>query len=163
MGNQVSRTEVIGYVGQDPEIRYTAGGDAVANLSVCYTEKWKKDGVEQEKSEWFRCSAFGSTADKFIAPYVHKGDLVRVVGQMWTRKWQDKDGNDRYSTELKLDRFEGIMILKSKDDSGRTAAPTTQGQAAAQGGGGQGGQGGPESFDQDIPFDSYMKGCEYLA
>lgn len=143
MSSQLSRTEVIGFIGKDPEIRAMPSGESVANFSVAYSESWKdKSGQVQERTEWFRCTAFGATAEKFIGPYVHKGDLVRVVGKLWTRKWTDANGVERYSTELKLDRYEGIMLLRSKD--GKRQGPA-QGQAPS---------GGPawQDFDDDIPF-----------
>ena len=151
-----SCTQVIGHVTADPEIRHMANGDAVANFTVAYNEKWKSaDGTPKEKAEFFRCSCFGKTAEKFIAPYLKKGALVQVIGKMWTRKWQDQSGNDRYSTELVLDRFNGILILKdgSGGDSKSKEDKIAQARARRQQGS-QDVQAPPkqEDFNDSIPF-----------
>lgn len=110
-----------GRLGKDPESRYLPNGDAVCNFSVACGEQWKdKSGEKQEHTEWVRCGAFGKLAE-ICGQYLKKGTQVCVVGKMHTRKWQDKDGVDRYSTEIKLEK---MQMLGSKDDGSRDAAQT---------------------------------------
>lgn len=92
---------VLGRVGKDPEIRYTQSGSACANLSVATSEKWKdkQTGQPQEKTEWHKIAAFGKTAE-IIGQYVKKGDQIHIQGKLQTRKWQDQQGQDRYTTEI---------------------------------------------------------------
>lgn len=92
---------VLGRVGKDPEIRYTQSGNACANLSVATSEKWKdkQTGQPQEKTEWHKIAAFGKTAE-IIGQYVKKGDQIHIQGKLQTRKWQDQQGQDRYTTEI---------------------------------------------------------------
>ena len=99
-------------MGQDPEIRFSGDGKAIASFSVATNESWKdKNGEVQERTEWTKCTAFGGTAEKYIQPYVKKGSLVYIEGSLKTDKWQDKDGNDKYSTGVVLNNFGGIQIL----------------------------------------------------
>jgi single-strand DNA-binding protein len=96
----LNKCMVIGSLGQDVEIRYTQGGDAVANFSVATSEKWKgKDGQMQESTEWHRVTVWGKLAE-LCGQYLSKGSKVYVEGPLKTRKWQDQNGNDRYSTEI---------------------------------------------------------------
>lgn len=96
----LNKCMVIGQLGQDVEIRYTQGGDAVANFSVATSEKWKgKDGQMQESTEWHRVTVWGKLAE-LCGQYLTKGSRVYVEGPLKTRKWQDQNGNDRYSTEI---------------------------------------------------------------
>ena len=91
----VNKVTLIGRLGQDPEIRFTGEGNAVASFSVATNESWKdKDGVMQERTEWTKCTVFGPSAEKYIQPYVKKGTLVYVEGSLKTDKWQDKEGNE---------------------------------------------------------------------
>lgn len=102
----VNKAIIIGNLGADPEIRYMPSGDAVANLSIATTDKWKdKDGSPQESTEWHRVSFFGKLAE-VCGEYLKKGSQVYVEGSIRTRKWQDKDGNDRYTTEIKGERMQ---------------------------------------------------------
>ena len=103
-GQDFQQVIVKGRLGADPEIRYTQSKMAIANFSVAVGESWKdkNSGQAMEHTEWFRCSAYGNTVEKFIEPYIKKGSAVMVVGKMRTRKWQDQSGNDRYSTDLQV-------------------------------------------------------------
>ena len=99
----VNKVTLIGRLGQDPEIRFTGDGAAVASFSVATNESWKgKDGETQERTEWTKVTVFGSTAEKYVQPYVKKGTLVYIEGSLKTDKWQDKEGNERYQQELLL-------------------------------------------------------------
>ncbi len=100
----VNRVILVGNLGADAELRYTGGGAAVANFRLATTEVYKdKDGQRQEQTEWHRVSLWGKQAET-IAQWLVKGKQVYVEGRLQTRKWQDKDGNDRYTTEIRGDR-----------------------------------------------------------
>ncbi len=99
----LNQVQLIGNLGSDPEIRYTPSGEAIANLSMATTETWKdKAGEKHEATEWHRVVFFGKQAE-ICGEYLKKGALVFVQGQIRTRKWQDKDGQDRYTTEIRGD------------------------------------------------------------
>ncbi len=106
----VNRVILVGNLGRDAELRYTGSGAAVASFSVATTEVWKdKDGQKQEQTEWHRISLWGKQAET-VAQYLTKGKQVYVEGRLQTRKWQDKEGQDRYTTEVKADR---VVLLGS--------------------------------------------------
>jgi len=110
----LNRVQVIGNLGADPEIR-AAGGTNVANLNVAVTEKWKdkNSGEARERTEWVRCTLWGGLSDVIERLGVRKGDRVYVEGKMETRKWQDKEGNDRYTTEVVARGFDGKFVAMS--------------------------------------------------
>ena len=97
----INKAIILGTLGQDPEIRYTANGAAIANLSVATNEKWKdkNTGQTQERTEWHKVVIFGKLAE-ICEQYLKKGASVYLEGKIQTKKWQDKSGNDRYSTEI---------------------------------------------------------------
>jgi single-strand DNA-binding protein len=102
----VNKVILIGNLGRDPEVRYLPSGDAVANLNVATTEKWKdKNGEQQEQTEWHRVAFFGRQAE-ICGEYLRKGSQVYIEGRLQTRKWTDKDGNERYTTEIRGDRMQ---------------------------------------------------------
>jgi single-strand DNA-binding protein len=113
MSNDLNLCQFIGRAGKDPEVRYTSGGDAVCNFSIAASQSWKDKttGEKKEKTEWVNCSAFGKLAE-IVGEYVKKGKQVYVAGRMETRKWQDKDGADRYTTEIRVDQ---LQLLGGKD------------------------------------------------
>ncbi|MBL0142622.1 MAG: single-stranded DNA-binding protein [Betaproteobacteria bacterium] len=115
MANDLNSCSFIGRLGKDPESRYLQDGSAVANFSVACG--WKSK--DKEGCEWVRCAVFGKLAEICIE-YLRKGSQVFVQGRMQTRKWQDKDGQDRYSTEIVLDR---MQMLGSKPEGERREAP----------------------------------------
>jgi single-strand DNA-binding protein len=113
----VNKVILVGNLGADAELRYTGGGMAVANFRIATTEVWKdKDGQKQEQTEWHRISLWGKQAEA-VAQYLVKGKQVYVEGRIQTRKWQDKEGQDRYSTEIKADR---VTLLGSGGGGGRS-------------------------------------------
>lgn len=118
--------QIIGRVGKDPEMRYMSNGDAVVSMSVASTEKWKdKTGQLQEETEWFKIAAFGRLAE-IIGEYCKQGSLVYIQGKVKTRKYTDKDGVEKYSTEV---RATEMKLLGSKDGGKeREAAPQRQQQ-----------------------------------
>jgi len=101
MARGVNKVILIGNLGNDPDVRYTASGAAVANISLATAESWrdKESGEQQERTEWHRVVFFGRLAE-IVAEYLKKGSQIYVEGRLQTRKWQDKDGKDRYSTEI---------------------------------------------------------------
>ena len=110
----LNKAMIIGRLGQDPEIRYSASGAAVANLSVVTSESWKdKSGEMTETPEWHRIVIFGKLAE-IAGKYLSKGQQAYFEGRIQTRKWQDKDGNDRYSTEIVANE---MQFLGNKQDS----------------------------------------------
>lgn len=94
----LNKVQLIGFLGGDPELRYTAGSEAVARLNIATSETWKKDGEKQEKTEWHRVVFFGKLAE-IVGDYLKKGSLIYVEGRIQTRSW-DKDGEIRYATEI---------------------------------------------------------------
>jgi len=101
MARGVNKVILIGNLGNDPDVRYTASGAAVANISLATAESWrdKESGEQQERTEWHRVVFFGRLAE-IVAEYLKKGSQIYVEGRLQTRKWQDKEGKDRYSTEI---------------------------------------------------------------
>ena len=135
-GNDLNLVQVIGRLGKDPEIRYMADGTAVANMTVA--AGWKTRNASG--TEWIRMSAFGNLAE-IIEKYMHKGDRGYFAGSLRTRKWQDKQGNDRYTTEVVL---RDMQMLDSRgSDTRQTDAPAQQRSNAPADG---------DGFDDDIPF-----------
>jgi len=148
----VNKVILIGNLGADPETRYLPSGDAVTNIRIATTENWKdKSGEKQEHTEWHRISFFGRQAE-IAGEYLKKGSPVYIEGRIRTRKWQDKEGQDRYSTEIVADR---MQLLGSRGGEGggggggmREAPAGGGGKAPAKKGGG----GSFDDMDDDIPF-----------
>jgi len=137
----VNKAIIIGRLGQDPEIRRTQGGDAVATLSVATSEKWKdKQGNQQEKTEWHRVVFFGRLAE-VCGQYLKKGAMVYVEGSLTTRKWQDNQGQDRYTTEIK-GRSMQMLDSRGNAQQGQNIAYPEPGRMPAPN----------PNFDEDIPF-----------
>ena len=158
----VNKVILIGNLGKDPETRYLPSGDAVANFSIATTEKFKdKSGAMQEHTEWHRISFFGRQAE-IAGEYLKKGSPVYVEGRIRTRKWQDKEGNDRYSTEIVGDRMQLLGGRGGSESMQREPAMAGSGDGGGmRGGGGSGGEarkpagkkgGGFDEMDDDIPF-----------
>lgn len=153
----LNKVMLIGFTGRDPEVRYTADGAAIANLSLATTETWKdKSGEKQERTEWHRVAMFGKLAE-ITGEYVKKGMQIFVEGRLQTRKWQDKDGQDKYTTEIVADTMKMLGSRGEKTSpSGsqapaaaeRQKAPTTAGAAAPT----KGSSTKFDDFEDDIPF-----------
>lgn len=153
----VNKVILIGNLGRDPETRYTTGGDAVTNLNIATSETWKdKAGEKQEKTEWHRVVLFGRQAE-IAGEYLKKGRSVYIEGRLQTKKYTDKDGVEKYSTEIVGDR---MQLLGSRDGGGDTEFSGGGGGARREGGSGGGGSAKPagapkknvDDFDDDIPF-----------
>jgi len=160
MARGINKVILIGNLGSDPEVRYTAGGSAVANVNVATGESWKdkQTGEQQERTEWHRVVFFTRLAE-IVGEYLKKGSKIYVEGRLQTRKWQDKSGNDRYTTEIVANE---MQMLDSRGDGGGggrdnfdQSPPPSQGQGGgpSQGQGrGQSRNAPAEDFDDDIPF-----------
>ncbi len=104
----VNKAILIGNLGKDPDVRYAPNGDAITNITIATTESYKdKSGEKQEKTEWHKVAFFGKLA-QIAGEYLKKGSQVYVEGRIQTRKWQDKDGQDRYTTEIVADRMQTL-------------------------------------------------------
>ena len=144
----VNKVILIGNLGQDPEVRYMPNGNAVANITVATTETWKdrNTGENQERTEWHRVVLFRRLAE-IAGEYLKKGAKVYLEGKLQTRKWQDQNGQDRYTTEVIADQ---MQMLDSRGGGGGAAPMDRGGPAASAGGGADTVPGG--DFDDDIPF-----------
>ena len=145
----VNKVILVGNLGRDAELRYTPGGAAVATLNLATTEVWNdKNQQKQEKTEWHRIVLWGKQAES-LQEYLTKGKQIYVEGRLQTRQWDDKDGNKRYTTEIKADR----ITLLGGGGGGRGGGGMDR--AASHGGGGGGGMDEPPMepiTDDDIPF-----------
>ena len=123
-GGGVNKVILIGRLGQDPEIRYTPSGGAVANVTLATSEQWKdkQSGDKQERTEWHRVVFFNRLAE-IVGEYLKKGSQVYVEGRLQTRKWQDKEGNDRYTTEIVAGE---MQMLDSRGSGGSSSADYNQ-------------------------------------
>jgi single-strand DNA-binding protein len=148
MSGSVNKVILVGSLGKDPEIRNTQDGKKIANLSIATSESWKDKhtGERKEKTEWHRVSIFNEGLAKVAESYLEKGSKVYVEGQIQTRKWVDKQGQDRYSTEIVLQGFGGTLVMLSSPPGGRAATEAEEGQARSSG--------TPASalMDDEIPF-----------
>lgn len=143
---------LLGNVGRDPEIRTLNSGDKVANFSIATSESWrdKQTGERKEKTEWHNISVFNQNIVKVVEQYVKKGSKVGIQGKITTRKWQDKDGNDRYTTEIVIENFNGRLTLEGGKSDGDGEAKERPAQSSAPKGGGGGSL--ASQLDDDIPF-----------
>jgi len=164
VAGSMNKVTLIGNLGADPEIRTFNNGGKVCDLRIATSEKWrdKNTGENREKTEWHRVSIFGEGLIRVCEQYLKKGSSVYIEGKLQTRKWQDQSGNDRYSTDIVLQGFDGKMImLDGRNSGGGGDYGGGQGGDRGYGGGNQGGgnQGGPQGgpppaggLDDEIPF-----------
>jgi single-strand DNA-binding protein len=145
MSRGVNKVIIVGNLGNDPETRYMPSGSAVTNLSVATNESWKdkQTGEQKDRTEWHKVAMFGRLAE-IAAEYLRKGSQVYIEGKLRTRKWQDKEGQDRYTTEIVADEMQmlggrsgGSAGAPAMNDTGeRSPPPRVSG----------------DDFDDDIPF-----------
>ncbi|MEI2385945.1 single-stranded DNA-binding protein [Breoghania sp. JC706] len=178
MAGSVNKVILVGNLGADPEIRRTQDGRPIANLSVATSESWRdrNSGERRERTEWHRVVIFNEGLCKIAEQYLKKGSKVYIEGQLQTRKWQDQNGQDKYSTEVVLQGFNSALtMLDGRGEGGgqgggfgggqsggsdfgrsRPADPGYGGQGGGYGGGQGGAQGGArpmaDDMDDDIPF-----------
>ncbi|MBV1960437.1 MAG: single-stranded DNA-binding protein [Immundisolibacteraceae bacterium] len=165
MARGINKVILVGNLGKDPEIRYSASGAAIANITIATSDSWKdkQTGEKQERTEWHRVVFFNRLAE-VVGEYLKKGSQVYVEGRLQTRKWQDKEGQDRYTTEIVASEMQMLGSRGGMGDSGGydqsnygqssgggrpapAAAPAPAAPAAPQGN-----SGGFDNFDDDIPF-----------
>lgn len=134
----INKVIIVGYLGNDPEIRTMPNGEPVANISVATSEVWndKNTGERREATEWHRIILFRRLAE-IAGQYLRKGSLVYVEGKLKTRKWQDQNGQDRYTTEIQAD---SLTMLGGRGDKPQAQKPATPAEPVV------------DNFDDDIPF-----------
>ena len=146
MARGINKVIIVGNLGGDPETRYMPSGSAVTNLTVATNESWKdkQTGEQKERTEWHKVAMFNRLAE-IAAEYLRKGSQVYIEGKLRTRKWQDKDGKDRWTTEVVADE---MQMLGGRSGGGGGSASMNQdpGPASAPA------QPDPDAFDDDIPF-----------
>jgi single-strand DNA-binding protein len=145
MARGINKVILVGHLGADPETRYMPSGSAVTNLRVATSESWKDktSGEQQERTEWHRVAMFGRLAE-IAAEYLRKGSQVYIEGSLRTRKWQDKDGGDRWSTEVIANE---MQMLGGRSDASAPARSGSSSTPAAVADSGP-----PDEFNDDIPF-----------
>jgi len=169
MAGSVNKVILVGNLGADPEIRRLNSGDPVVNLRIATSETWrdKNSGDRKEKTEWHSVVIFNDNLAKVAEQYLKKGMKVYIEGQLQTRKWQDQQGQDKYTTEIVLQKFRGeLQMLDSRSggegggqvsyDRGGRSGGSDFGQSGPGGGdfsrGGGASRGGSRDMDDDIPF-----------
>lgn len=156
----VNKVILVGNLGADPEMRYTAAGDAKCTLRLATTESWKdkSSGEKKEHTEWHRCVAYRRTAE-LMGQYLKKGSQVYLEGQIRTRKWKDNDGQDRFTTEIDVSDFQMLGGRATGDGGQREPAPARQDRNPGGGGGNAPSSGRPSErpISNDIPFVSGLE------
>ena len=148
----INKVILVGNLGAKPEVKYASNGNAISNLSVATSESWtdKSTGQKQERTEWHRVSLFGKLAE-IAGQYLDKGSKVYIEGKLQTRKWQDQNGQDRYTTEVVVSGFNGTLQMLDRRDDASSSAPSENATPKEQ----------PEptitpvskdEFEDDIPF-----------
>lgn len=168
MAGSVNKVILVGNLGADPEIRRLNSGDPVVNIRVATSESWrdKNSGERKEKTEWHNVVIFNDNLAKVAEQYLKKGMKVYVEGQLQTRKWQDQSGQDRYTTEIVLQKFRGeLQMLDARGQGGEGGSVGYSGggrssdfgqsgpnEGARSGGASRGGGGASRELDDEIPF-----------
>ncbi len=153
----INKVILVGNLGAKPEVKYASNGNAITNLSVATSESWtdKNSGEKQERTEWHRVSLFGKLAE-IAGQYLDKGSKVYVEGKLQTRKWQDQNGQDRYTTEVVVSGFNGTLQMLDRRDDASSNPPSAPSKAKTDS---KPSQPEPsitpvaqEEFEDDIPF-----------
>lgn len=150
----INKVILVGNLGNDPEIRYMPNGDAIANITLATSESWrdKATGEQREKTEWHRVALFGKLAE-ISGQYLKKGSQVYIEGQLQTRKWQDQASQDRYTTEVVVRGFNGVMqMLGNRNQGQEQPSQPNEPQQKSQPAKPQSNE-PPMDFDDSIPFD----------
>ncbi len=150
MARGINKVILVGHLGKDPEVRYSPNGGAVANITIATSESWKdkNTGEKQERTEWHRIVFFGRLAE-IAGEYLKKGLQVYIEGRLQTRKWQDKEGKDRYTTEIVANEMQ-MLGSRGARDGGESSGTSADNYQKASGGSSVKGKSG--DFDDDIPF-----------
>ena len=156
MAGSMNKAMLLGRLGKDPETRNLQNGGTVTNLSLATSESWKdKSGDRQERTEWHKVVIFNEKLGEIAERYLRKGSTVLVEGTIQTRKWTDKDGADRYSTEIVLAKFGGnLTLLDKKGEGGESAGGSGRGESRSEGRSAERAKApaGGDGFDDDIPW-----------
>ena len=163
MAGSVNKVILIGNLGRDPEVRHTQAGDPIVNLNLATSETWRdrQSGERRERTEWHRVVIFNENLGKIAQQYLKKGAKVYIEGQLQTRKWTDKEGQEKYTTEVVLQRFRGeLTMLDGRGEGGGGGFggggfdDDRGGGGGSDRGGGGGGRGGgrDDDLDDEIPF-----------
>ena len=160
MSGSVNKVILVGNLGRDPEIRSMQSGDKVCNLSVATSERWRdrNTGDMNEKTEWHRVVVFDQKLVEVAEKYLQKGAKIFLEGQLQTRKWTDQSGQEKYTTEVVLQRFRGEMVMLDSRGGGQgqgggyDSAPDYGGGQPAMAAAAGGGMGGGDDLDDEIPF-----------
>ncbi len=150
MARGINKVIIVGNLGQDPETRYMPSGSAVTNFTVATNESWKdkQTGEQKDRTEWHRVAMFGRLAE-VAAEYLRKGSQVYIEGKLRTRKWQDRDGKDRYTTEIIADE---MQMLGGRGGGGSAPMSSDAAPASAPAGAPPPPPPPADEFDDDIPF-----------
>jgi single-strand DNA-binding protein len=150
----VNKVILVGNLGADPEARSLNSGGEVVNMRVATSENWKdRDGNRQERTEWHNVVIFNENLGRVAKNYLRKGSKVYLEGQLQTRKWQGQDGNDRYTTEVVLQRFRGELVLLDSAPGGGRGDYGDEDSGAFSGGGQRQSKPQPAAFDTDLDDD----------
>jgi single-strand DNA-binding protein len=161
MAGSVNKVILVGNLGRDPEVRHTQDGTKIVHLAVATSERWRdrNSGEQRERTEWHRVVIFNERLGEVAERYLSKGRSVYLEGQLQTRKWQDQSGQERYTTEVVLQRFRGeLVLLGGRDDMAGGGGPPDRDSDRPTGGGGapsrrQGQPAGEmDDLDDEIPF-----------
>ena len=159
MAGSVNKVILVGNLGRDPEIRSMQDGNRVANLSLATSESWRdrNTGERRERTEWHRVVIFNERLAEIAEKYLRKGSKIYVEGQIQTRKWTDQSGQERYTTEVVLNRFRGELTMLDSRAQSEGGGDYGGGSAGGSGGGSYGGGGGGSApaggdLDDEIPF-----------
>jgi single-strand DNA-binding protein len=157
MAGSVNKVILVGNLGRDPEVRHTQDGSKIVHLSVATSERWRdrNSGENRERTEWHRVVIFNERLGEIAEKYLAKGRTVYLEGQLQTRKWTDQSGQERYTTEVVLQRFRGELTLLGGrgDDAGIGGGPPDdEGPGPSGGGGGGRKSSGYDDLDDEIPF-----------
>ena len=153
MARGVNKVTLIGNLGNDPEVRYSGNGNAVANVSLATAESWrdKDSGEQQERTEWHRVVFFGRLAE-IVSEYLHKGSQIYVEGRLQTNKWQDKEGNDRYTTQIVANEMQ-MLGGRGGTSNNKEPAPESDDTVDSSPKKSESIAKSPaDDFDEDIPF-----------
>jgi single-strand DNA-binding protein len=152
----VNKVILVGNLGADPESRSFSNGGEVVNLRIATSENWKdRDGNRQERTEWHSVAIFNENLGRVAKNYLRKGSKVYIEGQLQTRKWQDQSGNDRYSTEIVLQKFRGeLVLLDSREGGGGSRGAFNEDFSGAEDFGGGGAPTRTQSRPQPAAFDT---------
>lgn len=159
MAGSVNKVILLGNLGRDPEVRQTQDGTKIVHLAIATSERWRdrQSGEPREKTEWHRVVIFNDRLGEVAEKYLSKGRQVYVEGQLQTRKWTDQSGQERYTTEIVLQRFRGELTLiggRGDDSGGGSYGNDSYGGAGSSGGSSSSGSssGGYDDLDDEIPF-----------